>query len=479
MHCPEQDRQGPIGRGGSHRQGEVSTPSAASGRNQRSSIGDQRGLVAVQGAEGGGIGLVGTSDVATSVAGDVSGACGARHPGPWRRRGLPVLGCGEGPGRPGGPYGTSCRASATIRSTGCCSSPTRRRKRRARRRRGPWPSPEAKTAPMTQNTRPGSGRLVPPGQLGARAQAEEHLERIPPRGEAERRKALDQAEGEAAARTREKEEEAERARSVLVRPSRRPTGGWPRPGRWQARPRRPPQGVASQAAQEAERLAALAQDLRRHGGRLARQARRGSGRRPPPAGARGARSGRTAGSAAGRGRATGNGGQCHTAQERRGWPVAGRNWSAWRDELDVADASTMNKQDLVEAVVQVGGVPLDELNEGELLRLGRGTGAELRTSMTKPELIVVAGHRVRQRRGRHGGARVRFHMRGHGSDQVVRTQEQMDLLFLDPSRSPRQGHVQRHCRPRLQGHARRRRRGRSRPPPQARAFPPLRHRDES
>jgi hypothetical protein len=58
-------------------------------------------------------------------------------------------------------------------------------------------------------------------------------------------------------------------------------------------------------------------------------------------------------------------------------------------ELDVADPSTMSKQDLVEAVVRVGGVPLDRLNKDELLRLGRGTGAELRTSMTKPELIAA------------------------------------------------------------------------------------------
>jgi hypothetical protein len=49
----------------------------------------------------------------------------------------------------------------------------------------------------------------------------------------------------------------------------------------------------------------------------------------------------------------------------------------------------MSKQDLVEAVVRVGGVPLDRLNKDELLRLGRGTGAELRTSMTKPELIAA------------------------------------------------------------------------------------------
>ena len=58
-------------------------------------------------------------------------------------------------------------------------------------------------------------------------------------------------------------------------------------------------------------------------------------------------------------------------------------------QLDVADSSTMNKQDLVRAVVRVGGVPLDRLNKDELLRLGRGTGAELQTSMTKPELIAA------------------------------------------------------------------------------------------
>jgi hypothetical protein len=49
----------------------------------------------------------------------------------------------------------------------------------------------------------------------------------------------------------------------------------------------------------------------------------------------------------------------------------------------------MNKPDLVEAVVRVGGVPLDRLAKEELLRLGRGTGAELRTAMTKPELIAA------------------------------------------------------------------------------------------
>jgi hypothetical protein len=58
-------------------------------------------------------------------------------------------------------------------------------------------------------------------------------------------------------------------------------------------------------------------------------------------------------------------------------------------ELDVADSSTMNKQDLVQAVVRVGGVPLDRLNKDELVRLGRGNGVELRTSMSKPELIAT------------------------------------------------------------------------------------------
>ena len=49
----------------------------------------------------------------------------------------------------------------------------------------------------------------------------------------------------------------------------------------------------------------------------------------------------------------------------------------------------MTKQDLVEAIVRVGGVPLDRLSRDELLRLGRGGGVELRSSMTKPELIVA------------------------------------------------------------------------------------------
>ena len=49
----------------------------------------------------------------------------------------------------------------------------------------------------------------------------------------------------------------------------------------------------------------------------------------------------------------------------------------------------MTRQDLVEGVVRAGGVPLDQLNKDELLRLGRGGGAELRTSMTKPEHIVA------------------------------------------------------------------------------------------
>ena len=49
----------------------------------------------------------------------------------------------------------------------------------------------------------------------------------------------------------------------------------------------------------------------------------------------------------------------------------------------------MTKEDLVEAVVRAGGVPLDQLNKDELQRLGRGTGAELRSSMTKAELITA------------------------------------------------------------------------------------------
>ena len=49
----------------------------------------------------------------------------------------------------------------------------------------------------------------------------------------------------------------------------------------------------------------------------------------------------------------------------------------------------MTKQDLVEAVVRACGVPLDRLSRDELLRLGRGGGADLRSSMTKPEVIAA------------------------------------------------------------------------------------------
>ena len=48
----------------------------------------------------------------------------------------------------------------------------------------------------------------------------------------------------------------------------------------------------------------------------------------------------------------------------------------------------MNRQDLVEAVVRAGGVPLDRLNKDELLRLARLLGIRL---LTLEARVVVHG----------------------------------------------------------------------------------------
>ena len=49
----------------------------------------------------------------------------------------------------------------------------------------------------------------------------------------------------------------------------------------------------------------------------------------------------------------------------------------------------MNKQDLVTAVTKAGGLRLEQLTKGELLRLGRSHGAAVGTSMNKKELIAA------------------------------------------------------------------------------------------
>ena len=57
-------------------------------------------------------------------------------------------------------------------------------------------------------------------------------------------------------------------------------------------------------------------------------------------------------------------------------------------QLDVADSSTMNKQDLVQAVVRVGGVPWTGSTRRTCCGWA-GNRCELQTSMTKPELIAA------------------------------------------------------------------------------------------
>ena len=296
----------------------------------------------------------------------------------------------------------------------------------------------------------------------ARAQAEEHLERVRLAEEAERRKALDQAEEEAAARTREKEQEAERAQERARQAIQEANRAVAEARKLAGQASKAAQQVASQATQEADRLAALAHEPVAARRQVAQAARRGAGRRPPPAGQRGARtSGRPSerrSRVRGAQPGNGNGATLRTVDQVDRLTKA--ELIRLAGQLDVADSSTMNKQDLVRAVVRVGGVPLDRLNKDELLRLGRGTGAELQTSMTKPELIAAistsrTGSGRPAGRPRRAAAGRPFH-REDTSDGIVHPQEQMG----SPAGVHRVGFGQRHSAPGLQGHARRRQRGR-------------------
>jgi nucleoid DNA-binding protein len=49
----------------------------------------------------------------------------------------------------------------------------------------------------------------------------------------------------------------------------------------------------------------------------------------------------------------------------------------------------MNKSELIDAVSREGGIRLDALTKEELLRLGRTTGSDVHTSMSKSELIAA------------------------------------------------------------------------------------------
>ncbi len=53
----------------------------------------------------------------------------------------------------------------------------------------------------------------------------------------------------------------------------------------------------------------------------------------------------------------------------------------------------MSKPELIDAISRKGGVQLDALTKEELLRLGRTTGSDVRTSMTKDELVTAISTR--------------------------------------------------------------------------------------
>ncbi len=58
-------------------------------------------------------------------------------------------------------------------------------------------------------------------------------------------------------------------------------------------------------------------------------------------------------------------------------------------ELHINGHAAMSKPELSTAIARADGLHLDALTKSELLRLGRRGGAEVRTSMTKDELIAA------------------------------------------------------------------------------------------
>lgn len=59
------------------------------------------------------------------------------------------------------------------------------------------------------------------------------------------------------------------------------------------------------------------------------------------------------------------------------------------DDLQLAGGPDMTKEKLVMAIVQAGGVPLDDLTNAELVRLGRRRGERVNARMKKGELMAV------------------------------------------------------------------------------------------
>jgi hypothetical protein len=58
-------------------------------------------------------------------------------------------------------------------------------------------------------------------------------------------------------------------------------------------------------------------------------------------------------------------------------------------DLELQGQSTMSKHELIDALTREGGVPIGTLSKDELLRVARGAGREVDTSMTKDELIAA------------------------------------------------------------------------------------------
>ena len=65
----------------------------------------------------------------------------------------------------------------------------------------------------------------------------------------------------------------------------------------------------------------------------------------------------------------------------------------------------MTKPDLIQAIGRQRGLDLDALTKGELLRIGRDKGSEVRASMTKDQLIGVVGTSETPARRTHANAR--------------------------------------------------------------------------
>jgi hypothetical protein len=59
------------------------------------------------------------------------------------------------------------------------------------------------------------------------------------------------------------------------------------------------------------------------------------------------------------------------------------------EALELEGQSAMSKQELIEAIVRDGGVPISALSKEELLRIARSTGSDVGGSMTKAELIAA------------------------------------------------------------------------------------------